>query len=333
MKILVTGGLGYIGSNVCVHLIQKGFEPIVVDNLSNTNLSVLKDIQSITSKKLEFYEGDIRSKSFLENVFAKHNFFAVMHFAGLKVSNESIRLPLDYYDNNVLGSLNLFDSMIKNNVKNIVFSSSAATYGNPKYLPIDENHELEPINPYGSSKMVVENILSDIKNSDSHWSIVALRYFNPVGTYSSGLLGDNPNKEPTNIMPFLSKVAKKNIEKLIVFGSDYDTIDGTGVRDYIHVSDLAEGHISALEYIIKNKYCYEEINLGSGNGVSVLELITCYEKINNLKINYEIGPRRNGDTASSYASAAKAKNLLKWECKKSLEDMCLSAHEFEKNNN
>lgn len=325
MKILVTGGLGYIGSNVCVKLIKNGFTPIVIDNLSNSSLKSKEIIEKISSHEIIFYQGDIRSRSFLISIFTKHRFFAVMHFAGLKIANESMHMPLRYYDNNVNGTVNLISIMSEHGLKNIIFSSSAAVYGNPNYLPIDENHTLEPINPYGKSKMITEKILNDLYVSDPEWSIISLRYFNPVGSDSSGLLYDNPKNMPTNLMPVINKVANKEIKELTIYGDDFETKDGTGIRDYIHISDLADGHISALDYIISNGNFYKNINLGSGSGISVLEIIKCFEDVNRIKINYKIGKRREGDLSSSYASAKNAKKILNWKATRSIEDMCRSS--------
>ena len=234
-------------------------------------------------------------------------------------------MPLRYYDNNINGTVNLISIMSEHGLKNIIFSSSAAVYGNPNYLPIDENHTLEPINPYGKSKMITEKILNDLYVSDPKWSIISLRYFNPVGSDSSGLLYDNPKNMPTNLMPVINKVANKEIKELTIYGDDFETKDGTGIRDYIHISDLADGHISALDYIISNENFYKNINLGSGSGISVIELIKCFEDVNRIKINYKIGKRREGDLSSSYASAKNAKKILNWKATRSIEDMCRSS--------
>lgn len=330
MNVLVTGGLGYIGSHICEKLISDGCKITVVDNLSNSDLSVVEKINQITGKGLQYYIGDILDEVFLDQVFCTTEFDAVIHLAGLKAVGESVSNPLSYYQNNVSGSINLLKTMQKYKVHNIVFSSSATVYGEPQYLPIDEEHQLGPVNPYGHTKLLIENILSDLHMSSSKWSIVILRYFNPIGAHESGLIGDNPNGLPNNLMPFISRVAQGYIEKLKVFGDHYSTIDGTGVRDYIHVSDLACGHFAALEYVLSNSNEFQIVNLGTGIGTSVLELISAYEKMNKIKVPYEISKPRSGDVDSCFAMVEKAERLLGWKAHKNIEDMCLSTYNFEK---
>ncbi len=327
MKILVTGGCGYIGSHTCVELLNKGYEVIIIDNLSNSKEDVIDKIKKITSKSVKFYNGDLRDKTLLDKIFKENIIDAVIHFAGLKAVGESVKLPLMYYENNIYSTIVLLNVMKDNNCKKIIFSSSATVYGNPEILPITENAKLSTTNPYGTTKLFIERILEDLYKADNEFSISILRYFNPIGAHESGLIGENPNGIPNNLMPFIVKVATKELECLNIFGNDYDTKDGTGVRDYIHVVDLAKGHIKALEKILKeNTISY--YNLGTGTGYSVLEMVNSFEKINNLKINYKIIERRPGDIATCYSDPTKAFKELGWKAEKGIVDMCKDAYNF-----
>ena len=327
MKILVTGGCGYIGSHTCVELLNKGYEVIIIDNLSNSKEDVIDKIKKITSKSVKFYNGDLRDKTLLDKIFKENIIDAVIHFAGLKAVGESVKLPLMYYENNIYSTIVLLNVMKDNNCKKIIFSSSATVYGNPEILPITENAKLSTTNPYGTTKLFIERILEDLYKSDNEFSISILRYFNPIGAHESGLIGENPNGIPNNLMPFIVKVATKELECLNIFGNDYDTKDGTGVRDYIHVVDLAKGHIKALEKVLKvNTISY--YNLGTGTGYSVLEMINSFEKINNVKINYKIVERRQGDIATCYSDPTKAFKELGWKAEKGIVDMCKDAYNF-----
>lgn len=328
MKILVTGGTGYIGSHTCVELLKNGYEVIIIDNLCNSKKEVVDNIEKITNKKVQFVEGDVRDKDLLRTIFKNNKIAAVIHFAGLKAVGESVEKPLLYYQNNLDSTLNLCEIMNEFNVKKLIFSSSATVYGNPVKLPITEDMEVgKTTNPYGTSKYFLERILSDLYISDEDWSITLLRYFNPVGAHESGLLGEDPNGIPNNLVPYISKVAVGELECLGVFGNDYDTPDGTGVRDYIHVVDLAKGHVKALKKLVGDHGVYT-YNLGTGHGYSVLDIVKAYEKANNVKVNYEIKPRRAGDIATCYADPAKAREELGWVAEKSLEDMCKDAYNF-----
>lgn len=332
MKILVTGGLGYIGSHTVVELLNNNYEVIVIDNLSNSKLEVINRIQMITGKSFDFYNGDILDKDFLNAIFYKNDIHSVIHFAGLKSVGESNNIPLVYYENNVVGTMCLLETMIKNNVKNIVFSSSATVYGFQENQPIDENAELnEPTNPYGRSKFFIEYILKDLYKSDKDFNIVILRYFNPIGAHRSGLIGEDPKGIPNNLMPYITQVAIGLREKLSVFGNDYNTKDGTGVRDYIHVCDLANGHVCALERIKQNKGL-DIFNLGTGNGYSVLDIINTFKKVNDIDIPYVIAPRREGDIDCCFANANKALKELNFKCRFDLEDMCKDQWNWQKNN-
>lgn len=333
MKILVTGGTGYIGSHTCVELIEKGYDVVIIDNLSNSKREVVDFIKAITGKKrkLKFYEGDVCDKELVTKVFEENKISAVIHFAGLKAVGESVQKPLLYYRNNLDTTLTLCEVMRDYGCKKIVFSSSATVYGKPKSVPITEDAETGgTTNPYGTSKLFVEQILKDLYKSDNSWNIVILRYFNPIGAHESGLIGEEPNGIPANLLPYVSKVASGKLECLSVFGNDYDTHDGTGVRDYIHVVDLARGHIKAIEKIRKEKGLFV-YNLGTGIGYSVLDIINAFEKVNGIKINYRIAPRREGDIAECYSDPTKAKNELGFETTKTIEDMCRDAWNFEKN--
>lgn len=331
MKILVTGGTGYIGSHTCVELLNAGYEIVVLDNLSNSKIEVVDKIKKITGKDFKFYEQDLCDEEKLDTLFKNENIDAVIHFAGLKAVGESVEKPILYYQNNLDSTLTLCKIMNKYNVKKIVFSSSATVYGSQDILPIKETANLSTTNPYGSTKLFIEYILDDIYKSDNDWSIIKLRYFNPVGAHESGLIGEDPNGIPNNLMPYVSKVAIGELPNLNVFGNDYNTKDGTGVRDYIHVVDLAKGHIKALEYIDKNKGSIA-VNLGTGIGYSVLDIVNAYEKENNVKIPYKIVKRRDGDIAECYADPEKALTLLNWKAEKNLNDMVKSAYDFIINN-
>ena len=321
MKILVTGGTGFIGSHTVVELIEAGHEPIIVDNLSNSSPKVLDDIQTITGVKPAFYEADIRDKDALEKIFAENKIDAVIHFAGLKAVGESVQIPLEYYHNNITGTLILCDVMRNAGCKTIVFSSSATVYGMNNVSPFKEDMPTSCTNPYGWTKLMLEQILTDLSVSDPEWSVVLLRYFNPIGAHESGLIGENPSGIPNNLFPYIARVAAGILPCLSVFGNDYDTPDGTGVRDYIHVVDLAQGHLKALDYAVAHKGA-EAVNLGTSRGTSVLELVAAFEKASGVKVNYKIADRRPGDIGSCYANTEKAEKLLGWKAKYGIEDMC-----------
>ncbi|MDE4454321.1 UDP-glucose 4-epimerase GalE [Psychrobacter sp. DAB_AL62B] len=323
-KILVTGGAGYIGSHTCIALHEAGYDIVVYDNLSNSSHEAMNRISNLIGKPIEFIEGDIRDSESLKKVFADHQFFGVIHFAGLKAVGESVAKPLMYYNNNVSGTITLLEVMTEYNVKRLVFSSSATVYGDPETLPIDESSKRSCTNPYGQSKLVVEHILEDLAVSDSDWNLITLRYFNPVGAHSSGQIGEDPNDIPNNLMPYISQVAVGKLSQLNIFGNDYATIDGTGVRDFIHVTDLAQGHVAALNYLEQQNSAlgFLPINLGTGTGTSVLELVTAFSEVSGQKIPYQFADRRAGDIASCYASADKAQSLLGWQAKLSITEMC-----------
>lgn len=323
-KILVTGGAGYIGSHTCIALHEAGYEIVVYDNLSNSSKEAINRVSSLIDKPIEFIEGDIRDADSLRKVFTAHQFFGVIHFAGLKAVGESVAKPLLYYSNNVSGTVTLLEVMAEHEVKNLVFSSSATVYGDPETLPIDERSKRSCTNPYGQSKLVVEHILEDLAKSDKQWNLITLRYFNPVGAHSSGQIGEDPNDIPNNLMPYISQVAVGKLTKLNIFGNDYPTVDGTGVRDYIHVTDLAKGHVNALQYAAEQStpVGFIPINLGTGKGSSVLELVTAFSQVTGQDIPYQFTARRAGDIASCYASADKAKQLLGWEAIHTITDMC-----------
>lgn len=328
--ILVTGGAGYIGSHTIVELLNKDYQVVVIDNLCNSSLEAIKRVEKITGKEVKFYEGDIRDHELLENIFTNHKIDAVIHFAGLKAVGESCRIPLTYYENNINGTLVLLEVMKKHNCKTIIFSSSATVYGNPERLPLDEECHLSTTNPYGSTKLMLETILTDLYKADNTWKVILLRYFNPVGAHSSGEIGEDPQGIPNNLMPFVAQVATGKLEKIHVFGNDYDTQDGTGVRDYIHVVDLALGHIAALEHIKDpGVHIY---NLGTGKGYSVLDIIHAFEKACGKTLPYVIDPRRPGDIATCYASAKKAERDLHWVAKYNLDDMCVSQWNWQSKN-
>lgn len=329
MAILVTGGAGYIGSHTCVELLQNNYEVIVIDNYSNSNPEILEKIKIATSKNFKDYDIDLLDERSLEKLFEENNIEAVIHFAGYKAVGESVKKPLKYYKNNLKGTLNLLEVMDKFNVKKIVFSSSATVYGNPKSLPIKEDFPLSVTNPYGRTKLIIEEILQDLYKSDNSWNIVILRYFNPIGAHKSGIIGEDPKEIPNNLMPYIVKVAKGELERLSIFGNDYPTEDGTGVRDYIHVVDLAEGHVKAMEKLGKSVNIY---NLGTGKGTSVLELVSIFEEVNNIDVPYDICERRAGDIAICYADVSKVERELNWKAKKGIKDMVRDSWKFEEEN-
>lgn len=332
MAVLVTGGAGYIGSHTCVELLNAGYEVVVVDNLSNSSPKSIERVKEITGKDLKFYNTDIRDRTGLEEVFEKETVDSCIHFAGLKAVGESVEKPWEYYENNISGSLVLVDVMRKHGCKNIIFSSSATVYGTPESVPITEDAPKGVCtNPYGWTKWMLEQIFSDIQASDNEWNVILLRYFNPIGAHKSGRIGENPNGIPNNLMPYITQVAVGKREYLRVWGNDYDTPDGTGVRDYIHVVDLADGHVKALKKIEEN--CGLKIyNLGTGVGYSVLDVVHNFEDANGLTIPYEIKPRRAGDIATNYADATKAKEELGWEAKNGIREMCEDSWNWQKNN-
>lgn len=332
MKILVTGGTGYIGSHTVVELLNNNYEVVIIDNLYNSKRDVVDKIEKITGKSVVFYEGDVCDKTLLKRIFEGHKIDAVIHFAGYKAVGESVQKPIMYYRNNIDSTLSLCEVMKEYNVRNIVFSSSATVYGTPKSLPIKETAEVgHATNPYGETKIINERILSDLYYSDNSWNIALLRYFNPIGAHKSGLIGESPNDIPNNLMPYIVKVATHELKELSIFGNDYDTIDGTGVRDYIHVVDLAKGHIKAVEWVINNNGI-DTFNLGTGNGYSVLELVEAFKKYNNVDVPYKIVGRREGDVASCYADVSKAKDVLNWTAEYGIEDMVKDSYNFVKNN-
>lgn len=327
MKILVTGGCGYIGSHTAVELLEKGYEVVIVDNLINSNKDVITKIEKITNKKVKFYKADLLNKKKLDQIFEVENFDSVIHFAGLKAVGESVKVPLIYYNNNIIGTINLLEVMAKHKVNKIVFSSSACVYGNPEKLPITESSPLFTTNPYGATKLMIEGMLKDVAYANKDLCSVILRYFNPIGAHSSGLIGENPNGIPNNLAPYIAQVAKGKREFLSVFGDDYKTPDGTGVRDYIHVVDLALGHIAALENIkTAGTFIY---NLGTGKGTSVLELLRAFENAYKKTIPYKICARREGDIDACYADCSKAKKELGWIAKYDIDNMCKSIFNFE----
>lgn len=329
--ILLAGGAGYIGSHTVVELFANGYDVILVDNYSNSSPIVLDRIEQISGKKPILYPIDIRNEVALDAVFAKHQIDAVIHFAAFKAVGESVQKPTEYYDNNVAGSLSLFKVMKKHNVKTIVFSSSATVYGDPHTTPITEDFPLSATNPYGWTKLMMEQILRDIYVADNSWSIGLLRYFNPVGAHHSGLIGEDPNGVPNNLMPYITQVAVGKLEYLNVFGNDYPTHDGTGVRDYIHVVDLARGHVKALQYLAKNNELLT-VNLGTGKGYSVLDMVNAFAKASGREIPYQIKPRRAGDIATCFANPAKALQLLGWQTEYDLATMCQDSWNWQSKN-
>ncbi len=332
MKILVTGGAGYIGSHTVVELQNAGMDVVVLDNLSNASRKSLQRVSQITGKEVPFYKADIRDREKLEEIFSKEDLNAVIHFAGLKAVGESVQKPWEYYENNIAGTLTLIDVMKRHDVKNLIFSSSATVYGNPAFIPITEEcPKGQCTNPYGWTKSMLEQILIDIQKADTDWNVVLLRYFNPIGAHPSGLIGENPNGIPNNLMPYITQVAVGKLEQLGVFGDDYDTPDGTGVRDYIHVVDLAVGHVKALKKI-REKAGLCIYNLGTGTGYSVLDIVKNFEDASGVKIPYVIKPRRAGDIAVCYSDASKAKEELGWEAHYGILEMCADSWRWQKNN-
>lgn len=332
MAILVTGGAGYIGSHTCVELLKEGYEVVVVDNLCNSSELSLKRVEEITGKKVTFYHVDLLDEKALTEVFHKEKVDSVIHFAGLKAVGESVSKPLEYYHNNITGTLILCDVMRKHGVKNIVFSSSATVYGNPAFVPITEECPKGQItNPYGQTKSMLEQILTDIHVGDPEWNVILLRYFNPIGAHKSGLIGEDPKGIPNNLVPYITQVAVGKLECLGVFGDDYNTPDGTGVRDYIHVVDLALGHVKAIKKL-EDKEGVNIYNLGTGNGYSVLDMVKAFEKACGKEIKYQIKPRRPGDIDACYADAAKAKRELGWTAERGLEEMCQDSWRWQSNN-
>ena len=331
-KILVTGGAGYIGSHTVVELIDNGYDVVVVDNLSNSSKESLNRVEKITGAQVKFYENDIADMDAMDKIFGENDIDAVIHFAGLKAVGESVEKPLEYYKNNISGTLNLCEVMRKHGVKNIIFSSSATVYGDPETVPITEECPKGVCtNPYGWTKSMLEQILMDFNVADPEWNVILLRYFNPIGAHKSGLIGEDPNGIPNNLMPYITKVATKQLEKLNVFGDDYPTPDGTGVRDYIHVVDLAKGHVKALEKIVENPGV-KIYNLGTGKGYSVLEVVKNFEDASGVEIPYVIAPRRAGDIAECYADASLAKEELGWEAEFGIKEMCADSWNWQKNN-
>lgn len=328
MKIFITGGAGYIGSHTCVELLQSDYEVLVYDNFSNSSSEALQRIATITGKSVDLIIGDIRDEVAMTKAMAGCD--AVIHFAGLKAVGESVAKPLDYYDNNVQGTLCLLRAMQTNNIKTIVFSSSATVYGDPQYLPLNETHPLSSTNPYGQTKLMIEEILRALYKSDPSWKIMILRYFNPVGAHESGLIGEDPKGIPNNLMPFVAQVAVGRRESLQVFGNDYDTHDGTGVRDYIHVVDLAQGHLKALEALTSTQCTV--VNLGAGTGYSVLDVVNAFAKASGQKIPYTIVPRREGDISSCYADPSFAQKTLGWSTYRDLDQMCRDTWNFQSKN-
>ena len=328
-KILLTGGIGYIGSHICVELLNKGYEVFVTDNLSNSSKKILSQIELITGKKITFFEIDIREKYKLIKIFKKYSFDSVIHLAGLKSISDSVKTPLDYYNNNVMGAITLLEVMSMVNCKSIIFSSSASVYGSADIMPISELCHLSTSNPYAQTKLVIENLLQNLFNSDSDWNISILRYFNPVGAHQSGLIGESPSGVPNNLFPYISKVANGKLPKLTIYGSDYGTHDGTAIRDYIHVVDLADAHLKTLEFI-KSELKVLVLNLGTGKGYSVLDVVKGFEVASNQKIAYEFGERRKGDVAECYADPSLAFKLLNWKTKFNLSQMCQDSWNWEK---
>lgn len=331
MSVLVTGGMGYIGSHTTVELLKAGKDVIIIDNLCNSSIVVKDRIKEITGKDVKFYNIDLADKEAVEKVFEENSIESVIDFAALKAVGESVKNPLEYYMNNMVSFLVLLDIMKKNNVKNLVFSSSATVYGDAKTMPILESFPLTATNPYGRTKLMAEEILRDLAASDSSWNIAILRYFNPIGAHESGIIGEDPNGIPDNLMPYITKVAVGELKELSVFGNDYDTIDGTGVRDYIHVVDIAIGHIRALEKLETNSGLVT-YNLGTGNGFSVLQLVKAFSKASGKEIPYKIAPRRAGDVAICYADPSKANKELNWKAERTLEQMCEDSWRWQKNN-
>ncbi|MEH7440156.1 UDP-glucose 4-epimerase GalE [Neobacillus drentensis] len=331
MAILVTGGAGYIGSHTSVELLNAGHEIIIIDNLANSKPESLNRIKELTNKDFKFYKVDLLDKNGLEDIFSNHSIEAVIHFAGLKAVGESVSIPLHYYHNNITGTLILCEVMNKYGVKNLVFSSSATVYGMPEEVPISEDFPLAATNPYGRTKLMIEEILRDLVVADDNWSIALLRYFNPIGAHESGRMGEDPNGIPNNLMPYITQVAVGKLQELQVFGNDYNTVDGTGVRDYIHVVDLANGHLKALNKVIKSRGI-EAYNLGTGTGYSVLEIVSAFEKASGMKVPYKIVDRRPGDVAECYANPEKARTELEWTAERGIAEMCRDSWRWQSEN-
>lgn len=329
MKVLIAGGAGYIGSHTVVQLYQAGHSCIIADNLCNSSVKAVKQTSKIIGQEVKFYNVDLCNNKELEHIFAENKFDAVIHFAGLKAVGESVEKPLLYYKNNLNSTLILCDTMQKYNVKKLVFSSSATVYGDPSKIPITEDSPIRPTNPYGQTKAMIEQILTDLAASDPSWSITLLRYFNPVGAHKSGLIGEDPNGTPNNLVPYISQVAIGKLKALSIYGNDYDTVDGTGVRDYIHVIDLANGHVKAIENLKPGVSTY---NLGTGQGTSVLEMVKAFEKASGKTIPINFAPRRAGDIATCYADPSKAKKEIGWESKHSIQDMCIDTWNWQSQN-
>lgn len=329
MNILVTGGAGYIGSHTCIELLNNGNGVVVADNLCNSSEESLKRVEKITGKKVRFYLGDINDAEILNKIFKENKIDAVIHFAGLKAVGESVEKPLEYYSNNIGGTFVLLKAMREAGCKTIIFSSSATVYGAPKSVPVREDFPLSTTNPYGTTKLFIERILTDLYTPDKEWNITLLRYFNPIGAHPSGLIGENPRGIPNNLMPYITQVATGKLKKLRVFGNDYPTPDGTGVRDYIHVVDLAKGHVAALKNTEKGVHIY---NLGTGKGYSVLDIVNAFEKASGVKIPYEITPRRSGDIAEVYADPTKAYKELGWKAELGIEEMCADSWRWQSHN-
>ncbi len=332
MNILVTGGAGYIGSHTCVELLESGYDVVVIDNLCNSNPESLKRVQEITGKTLKFYEGDVRDEALLHKIFAENEISCAIHFAGLKAVGESVAMPWEYYDNNLNATLVLTKVMKEVGMKNIIFSSSATVYSADNEMPLRETSRTgNCTNPYGWTKYMTEQILSGMAHADKEWGIVLLRYFNPIGAHASGRIGEDPRGIPNNLMPYITQTAIGRRERLGVFGNDYDTHDGTGVRDYIHVVDLAKGHVAAVKFVLENKGC-EVFNLGTGTGYSVLDMVHSFMKVNGVDVPYVITDRRPGDIATCYANPEKSEKLLGWKAEKTLDDMCRDSWNWQKNN-
>ncbi|GAB6432091.1 MULTISPECIES: UDP-glucose 4-epimerase GalE [Bacillus] len=331
MAILITGGAGYIGSHTCIELLNNNYKIIVVDNLSNSSIESLNRVKEITGKQFEFYKESVLNREKMNEIFLRNNIEAVIHFAGFKAVGESTAIPLTYYYNNIISTIILCDVMQKHNVKKFIFSSSATVYGVPKTSPITEEFPLSVTNPYGQTKLMIEQIMRDVAKADDEWSIALLRYFNPFGAHKSGRIGEDPNGIPNNLMPYVTQVAVGKLKELNIFGNDYPTKDGTGVRDYIHVVDLAKGHVKALEKVLETKGI-EAYNLGTGKGYSVLEMVKAFEKVSGKKIPYKVIGRRPGDVAICFADVSKAKRELGWEAEYGLEEMCVDSWRWQVNN-
>ncbi len=331
MSILVTGGAGYIGSHTCIEMINAGYDVVVVDNLDNSNRESLNRVEKIVGKPIKFYKNDVRDKDALRKIFSENKIEAVIHFAGLKAVGESVAKPIEYYDNNLISTIYLLEVMREYDVKKLVFSSSATVYGVAKEMPLKEGMPTGAINPYGRTKLFIEEILRDLYVSDNSWGIAILRYFNPIGAHESGTIGEDPKGIPNNLMPYIAQVAVGRREQLHVFGNDYNTVDGTGVRDYIHVCDLAVGHVKAVDWALKNEKC-DEFNLGTGNGTSVLQLKDAFQAASGVEIPFVIDPRRPGDPDEVYADASKALEVLGWKADRGVDEMCADTWNWQKNN-